>query len=365
MRFLVFILGLGLLGASAMNLDEFERIINIISKIPEFEADFQENIKTALEIEPNYFDYNPFESKDFTFNCNFNSSSEKPLSVHRLRPSDIKVVAALGDSLTASLGSNARTILGLLLEYRGRSWSIGGNNQLEKLLTVPNIIKKFNPLVTGFSEGVDLSLVTKTGKGLNVAVSGQEANHIPDQARILIDRLRSDKNIDFENDWKLITLFIGGNDLCDFCKDKNLHSPDSYINYIREGLDMLYKQVPKAFVNFVSVLNVVDVKMLNKGLVCSLLHNFECPCAAFPKSEQEEKELKQYLDQYQNYTLNLVNSGRYDGRDDFTVVVQPFFTQFKVPKLANGKVDFSFFAPDCFHFSTKGQSKFKESFKKN
>ena len=32
--------------------------------------------------------------------------------------------------------------------------------------------------------------------------------------------MKKDKTVDFENDWKLVTLFIGGNDLCAFCKDE-------------------------------------------------------------------------------------------------------------------------------------------------
>lgn len=28
------------------------------------------------------------------------------------------------------------------------------------------------------------------------------------------------QDIDIENDWKVITLWIGGNDLCDFCNDE-------------------------------------------------------------------------------------------------------------------------------------------------
>lgn len=27
------------------------------------------------------------------------------------------------------------------------------------------------------------------------------------------------QSINFQEDWKIITLFIGGNDLCDFCRD--------------------------------------------------------------------------------------------------------------------------------------------------
>lgn len=40
------------------------------------------------------------------------------------------------------------------------------------------------------------------------------------QAETLVDKMKNDKTIDFENDWKMVTLFIGGNDLCAFCKDE-------------------------------------------------------------------------------------------------------------------------------------------------
>ena len=48
----------------------------------------------------------------------------------------------------------------------------------------------------------------------------------------------------------------------------------------------------------------------------------------------------------------LVESGRFD-REDFTVVVQPAFTNIGLFRLAGGTTDYSYFAPDCLHPSQK------------
>ena len=43
---------------------------------------------------------------------------------------------------------------------------------------------------------------------------------LPAQADHLINKLKTDKRIDWNNDWKIITLLIGGNNLCDYCFDR-------------------------------------------------------------------------------------------------------------------------------------------------
>ncbi|KFQ30357.1 Phospholipase B1, membrane-associated, partial [Merops nubicus] len=45
---------------------------------------------------------------------------------------------------------------------------------------------------------------------------------------------------------------------------------------------------------------------------------------------------------------------RYEAREDFAVVMQPFFRNTLLPLGENGKPDLSFFAADCFHFSARG-----------
>lgn len=338
----------------AYDIDEYKMLIESLDRNATVQADFERYLAKLLELEPNYYDYTPFP--DSAYECALAPSPQVPTSVHKLRPSDIKVVGALGDSLTASLGSNAKTILGLLIEYRGRSWSVGGDRTLEKLVTLPNILKKFNPNLKGYNTGSDIMFLTKKGKGLNVAVSGQEANHILEQATRLVERLKEAKDVDYNNDWKLITLFIGGNDLCRYCKDKTKHAPDAYVADIKAGLDLLYKEVPRAFVNLVSVLNVPQVKFLNEGLICKALHKWGCACAAYPASEDAEKELVEYTKAYQQKVQDLVDSGIYDVREDFTVVLQPFMRDMLIPRTMKDQADLSYFAPDCFHMSTKGHA---------
>lgn len=55
-------------------------------------------------------------------------SGKRPKSVHKLRPGDIDVIAAIGDSLTAGLGIVATNLIQLVIENRGLSWCIGISN---------------------------------------------------------------------------------------------------------------------------------------------------------------------------------------------------------------------------------------------
>lgn len=69
-----------------------------------------------------------------------------PVSVHKLRPGDIDVIAAMGDSLTAGAGIFANNLFQVIVENRGVSALGGGQGTWRKYLTVPNIIKvKINP----------------------------------------------------------------------------------------------------------------------------------------------------------------------------------------------------------------------------
>lgn len=61
-----------------------------------------------------------------------------------------------------------------------------------------------------------------------------------------------------------------------------------------------------------------------------------------------------------NFIYLQVFSGRYDQRDDFTVVIQPFIKLFNAPddpvRRYDEVIDISYITHDCFHFSQKGHA---------
>ena len=123
--------------------------------------------------------------------------------------------------------------------------------------------------------------------------------------------------------------------------------------YVQEALDILYNaSVPRMIVNVVLPPDIRGIKDLrNTNYVCNSLLKRICPCAAFP-TEDQTKLLEDYTPQYEDVIRKLVRSRRYEKRDDFTVVIQPFMTKTPWPyRNNNNTIDFSYLAPDCFHFS--------------
>ncbi|KAF4084484.1 hypothetical protein AMELA_G00129140 [Ameiurus melas] len=301
------------------------------------------------------------DTRSTSFPCTVTSPSPSiPTSVHNLRPADVKVVGALGDSLTAAYGAGAgqNNLPGVLIEYRGLSWSIGGDGDLSSVTTLANILRKYNPSLTGFSTGTGKA--TTTQAFLNQAVGGSKSKDLPAQAQALVDRMTSDSRINFQKDWKVITLFIGGNDLCEQCKDTTTYSADNFAKNIRTALDILHQKVPRALVNLVEVFQIAPLRRLHQdsSLGCpTWVLQSVCPCVLNPaEGSSELQALKSINTAYQTVTRNLVASGRYNTRSDFTVVLQPFFRNVIFPVLSDGRPDRSYFAADCFHFSQKSHT---------
>ena len=170
------------------NLTEYVAVIERLSDNEKFVDEYIRR-STDLFSDPDYL-YGP---KPAPFPCPTSSMSspDVPTSVHSLRPADIQCVAALGDSLTAAMGAHAITPVGVLLENRGLlsplvsldtssrselyslgvSWSIGGEHGYSRVLSLPNILRLYNPSLKGFSTKTSVSFLDGQNakhNGLNV-----------------------------------------------------------------------------------------------------------------------------------------------------------------------------------------------------
>ncbi|XP_063711490.1 phospholipase B1, membrane-associated-like [Symsagittifera roscoffensis] len=281
-----------------------------------------------------------YEDKN-DFNCEYiDPSSEKPMSVRKLKPGDINLVAAIGDSLTAASGARASTILGISNAYKGLTFNH---------FTVPNALKFYNPNLKGFSYGIASGDDLNTA--LNKAVPGSKAVDLMPQAERLLNDLKTNPEYDFENDWKLVTVFVGGNNLCQLCTDSN-SSPEIFAEDIKKTLDFLHENLPKTFVNLVTIFDAKFVTELGEGNpLCNVAHVCFCSCLLDNPESSSEASPK-----YAQLVTDLAKSGRYNTREDFAVVVQPFLEDIGLPYKKNGEPDLSYFAPDCFHFSQRGHN---------
>jgi len=267
-------------------------------------------------------------------------------SVHALSPGQVEVVAAIGDSLSAANGAKAKSILGLLDECRGVSWAIGGETDLASTVSFATILRKHSPNVYGFSTGT--GNVNSSVAMLNIAQPGDTSFEMPGQARLLVSRLQSTV-ANYATKWKVLNFFIGGNDLCKACKDAK-YTATNYVNNIRDTLDYLRTNMPRTLVNLVMTLDVTGIEVLT-GTTCRNMQNTFCDCGL---SASYRPTILQLTKDCQNNVDSLISSGRYDGDSQFTVTLHKFMRDMKPPTLANGAADYTYFSPDCFHFSQKG-----------
>lgn len=314
---------------------------------PEFVAKI---IETAQEEGGVVFDEDsakPVErSSRATLSCTILPAGGTPSTVHALQPQDVKVVGAIGDSLTAANGAKARSIIGLLDECRGVSWAIGCESDLSASVTFATILKKFSPGLVGCSTGTGKQ--NSSVANLNLADPGDTSFDMPGQARLLVQRIRSTV-ADADDKWKIINFFIGGNDLCDACKD-SAQTTANFRKNIESTLDYFEANLPRTLVNMVLTLDVSGIEILS-GTTCRNMQSSFCDCAL---STSYRPTLKALKESYVNTINELIKSGKYNNNPLFTVNMHHFMTQMTPPLTSSGAADYSYFAPDCFHFSVKG-----------
>jgi phospholipase B1 len=288
---------------------------------------------------------------DVQFNCNVERSSAKPTNVHMLRPADIDVIGAFGDSVTAGNGLGADNAAGVALENRGESFSVGGDEVLDHgTVTLANIFKKFNPDLKGFSSCQGTTANVKRS-WLNVAEPGDTSLDMASQARFMINRIKEDSIIDFFGDWKMLTLFIGGNDLCASCYDWTNFNPVAYGRQVRAAVEILFNELPRVFLNLVPMFDVSPLNELSQNIICDTLQTRFCECAI---NATTVGDLRATQLAYYDELKAVAEDDHFKFREDFAVVLQPHLRDFEPPRDENGDFIMDFLAPDCFHPSRLG-----------
>ncbi|XP_028405134.1 phospholipase B1, membrane-associated-like [Dendronephthya gigantea] len=245
------------------------------------------------------------------------------------------------------LGADTTTTARFFTEFRGISWSNGGDASIEDVLTLPNLLKRFNPKLRGYS--TNTARHYQKNSGLNLATVSATSRHLEAQAHQLISQVKRDKKIDFKKDWKLVNIMSGSRDLCRLCGNLDEITPDIYIESLVKTLDTLQMKLPKTFVNLILPLNVSSLFALNVPGQCRIGNWSICPCL---RDKSRSERISHFYEGYKNLVYELIDSGVYDRTDDFTVVIQPVFEDLSLHVSENREL----FSLDCLHLSAKGNA---------
>ena len=83
-------------------------------------------------------------------------------------------------------------------------------------------------------------------------------------------------DIDIENDWKLLTIFIGANNICPSCKNGSNTMPDFFEEKLNEVIQSVHDRIPRVFVSVMTIFNISQVwDVAHSDKYCSFMeHKF-------------------------------------------------------------------------------------------
>ncbi|KNC54348.1 uncharacterized protein AMSG_12346 [Thecamonas trahens ATCC 50062] len=271
-----------------------------------------------------------------------------------LHPGNVDVVMALGDSITAGFAMRG-VFPADVLEWRGDVYSMGGN---KGALTVANFIKTYNSHVVGAATGTSLPL-TK-GKALNAAVSGAKISDVPAQIEYLEHTFKTKyASTSLADSNKLLTLWIGANDICGACKHGNISAQAAaYEAKMEAVLDKVFATFPRTFVSVLTIFNVSDVYVAGqqKAYCREIFKIVQSECGCMEKYGWEGRAaMGEAVVAFNNVTHAVV--AKFQAKLDPAtswVVVQPQNERANIPAMGEDYLS----DLDCFHPSLFGDKAF-------
>ncbi|KAI9012647.1 hypothetical protein CLU79DRAFT_805829 [Phycomyces nitens] len=198
---------------------------------------------------------------------------DPPRSVRDLRPDDIRVVAGIGDSVMAGFGAKGIQTRFLspktLAEDRGISFAMGGD---DGAITIPNLIHFYSRQLYGSSIGSQFITVcfgpTFCPDGqyrpsigvLNAAQSGARSANLDHEIDYLLEQLDDAykaKTIQ-STDWKLLTFFVGSNDMCHSCFVP-ASMPQTFSIDVLAAVERIRMTVPNVLVQIVGMFEIDQI----------------------------------------------------------------------------------------------------------
>jgi len=301
----------------------------------------------------------------------FLSLSFAQKTVNNLHPSDIDCFGVIGDSISAGFSLESHSIFKELYEYRGRAFDIGGEDGYR---TLPNIFSQYGSIkrcasygktfIThslfqyqnfDFDKSIDIYDIydieaeeDKKDINCNVAISGAVSNQMMTMWNNLIAEWNTQYCMD---DWKVLTIMIGANDICAYCLNGYNNTVQSYIFNMAQLFQNIIRMSRNLFVNVISTFDVgLTTDWQNES--CKLVHELidECPCILGKHKQSDARPMVRGL--YKD-----INSQLYPLVDKYSklgegkqikFVVQPIIEDFQI-------YNSSYLSSlDCFHPSEFG-----------
>jgi len=264
-------------------------------------------------------------------------SPSVPENVHQLRFADVRVSMALGDSMTAAFAAKSHFVLDGLREYRGLAYCTGGD---EGEYTIPNFLEHTTGRrLPGVSVGESIPFDAIEWNKHIIRPHNPPKDHLDaaqsqakvqdvlrDQVDYLVQQLNATEGIDFNNDWKMLTILIGANNAGGSCRNTSYSHPDYYEDQLRQVLDKVHADIPRVWVNLLTMFNVSQLwdRVWSKDVYCRDFHEvFKTEFGCVNTGEAGRKILDETLMEYNVRMRSIAQDWATKNLTEFHVQVQP------------------------------------------
>src|SRR5690606_11003903 len=81
----------------------------------------------------------------------------------------------------------------------------------------------------------------------------------PSCSMLMLFEMISSRDVNFFEDWKLLTIFIGANNECGACHYPSTSMPEYFEEQLRNTLNLVEQTLPRTFVNLITIFNISGV----------------------------------------------------------------------------------------------------------